>query len=1217
MVTVFLHMNLALERPSLATLAAVDSALGGADELAALDSELDGLVFPTSSPAQNESDVLQYFLVPSPMLIVCSEMHSSGRPMRTASLAAAMLACLERSRCVSVMRHHRGMTRFCHTQGRKGGNEAAVPENWESAVLGGCRLVHGSAMLAQMHHESGTGIEDCRQLGLQGFRMFTVTKKVPASFAGCTFDSVSTHTDTVYSAAIHCLDRGQDCGGFAREQGGGTWLCIARRAPRGVDEPMPWLMANWTLGCRRCGVRSAEGLRRHTVLPALREGGSAGARFLRAPGRAGCSDAQLLGNFATSSELQAELICAAEPRCTTFSRRARTAETWFCQGYHALEKSPMDDAFVTGMRRGCELYSARWRAAKEATQGLLPGCGLPRPSGGAASAASGCPVGLPALPLPSRAVRPLPPRRLCDECPPLGLCPLAKTRQQRELAPAAFAAALRSQAAEHLGASAVATNPSIFRHEGRLMVVYRMTEARRCSGRSVDGAFDLDGGQVWGSEYRSSIGMCEVDSKTLQPESSSCVVLADVSAADILHFPERTMEIDPDDFVGFEDPRGFSFGGNIHIIANQGILIKRDGDDMQARHPERIRLRRLFMLVVTANGTLLSAHYLSIPHARSSYVDDKNVIPLVGSDGQPCLVYSFFPHRLCKLDLASGLCSDVDLGGASGGRAAAQGKAGPVEDVALSGGGTSSGSTQAVPTAAGYLTMMHRKQDLEFGGLYTHKWVLLDNHFPHTPVWVSGSFRLPLAVGVRVEDIQFAAGLVVDEALRTALVSYGVSDCISWVASLELPPQAAAEPGSLPPLRPAPTVPWEPTQPQARPLALRWESAVVDLSGFATVTRALGVRLMQDAHVQLRLLERGDDAPPHQEAVYGELYKLIARSQADLAELGPPDVTVRLHWEPNFQPVPMGKLVQYLPWEFEALPAQWVTALNEHADEVWVPAQHTREGFVRSGVAADKVHVVPHGVPEAACRRKRQDPASPASASAAADEAPLALSKHAGKLKLLYHGGLLWRKGIDLLLDAYSQAFGAQDRVVLLLHSTYGDAPVYELVRRHLREVAAGRGAEVEFLEQRLSEENTSRLYEAADVLVHPARSEGFGLTVAEAMAHGLPVILPAYGAAAELLGPDGGLLVPAEPVECTRYPCAPDARSAFTPDWATGEGHALTWANYASGDLAAALRRAYERPEELAKLGAAARRRVCSAYSWELAYKALRARLDAVTAAA
>jgi glycosyltransferase involved in cell wall biosynthesis len=52
--------------------------------------------------------------------------------------------------------------------------------------------------------------------------------------------------------------------------------------------------------------------------------------------------------------------------------------------------------------------------------------------------------------------------------------------------------------------------------------------------------------------------------------------------------------------------------------------------------------------------------------------------------------------------------------------------------------------------------------------------------------------------------------------------------------------------------------------------------------------------------------------------------------------------------------------------------------------------------------------------------------------------------------------------------------------------------------------------------------------YKAADVLVFPTLSDGFGMVVTEAMAHGLPVITTDKAGAADLVTPDNGLIVPA-----------------------------------------------------------------------------------------
>jgi glycosyltransferase involved in cell wall biosynthesis len=54
------------------------------------------------------------------------------------------------------------------------------------------------------------------------------------------------------------------------------------------------------------------------------------------------------------------------------------------------------------------------------------------------------------------------------------------------------------------------------------------------------------------------------------------------------------------------------------------------------------------------------------------------------------------------------------------------------------------------------------------------------------------------------------------------------------------------------------------------------------------------------------------------------------------------------------------------------------------------------------------------------------------------------------------------------------------------------------------------------------------KAYESADVLVFPTLSDGFGMVVAEAMAHGLPVITTDQAGAADLVTPANGIVIPA-----------------------------------------------------------------------------------------
>ena len=79
-----------------------------------------------------------------------------------------------------------------------------------------------------------------------------------------------------------------------------------------------------------------------------------------------------------------------------------------------------------------------------------------------------------------------------------------------------------------------------------------------------------------------------------------------------------------------------------------------------------------------------------------------------------------------------------------------------------------------------------------------------------------------------------------------------------------------------------------------------------------------------------------------------------------------------------------------------------------------------------------------------------------------------------------------------------------------------------------------------------------SHAYATADLLVAPSRSETYGITVIEALAHGLPVIAAAVGGLPEALGSTadgtrpGQLIPPGDPV----------ALAAALADWLGDERH-------------------------------------------------------------
>jgi glycosyltransferase involved in cell wall biosynthesis len=219
-------------------------------------------------------------------------------------------------------------------------------------------------------------------------------------------------------------------------------------------------------------------------------------------------------------------------------------------------------------------------------------------------------------------------------------------------------------------------------------------------------------------------------------------------------------------------------------------------------------------------------------------------------------------------------------------------------------------------------------------------------------------------------------------------------------------------------------------------------------------------------------------------------------------------------WPPDFDPVTFGPMVIVLPWEFGSPPQEWVEKARARADRVWVPSAYVRDGFVADGMPPGIVEVVPNGVD-----LERYSP-----------EGPRRELPEAG-CTFLFVGGSIWRKGVDLLLEAWTEAFGPDDDVQLVVKD-FGTSSHYR--RQNCGEeiqrlAGSGESAPIVYIDDDLSPDQIAELYRAADVLVTPYRGEGFCMPALEAMACGVPVIHNIEGPTSEFVPEDGGWALPAE----------------------------------------------------------------------------------------
>lgn len=129
------------------------------------------------------------------------------------------------------------------------------------------------------------------------------------------------------------------------------------------------------------------------------------------------------------------------------------------------------------------------------------------------------------------------------------------------------------------------------------------------------------------------------------------------------------------------------------------------------------------------------------------------------------------------------------------------------------------------------------------------------------------------------------------------------------------------------------------------------------------------------------------------------------------------------------------------------------------------------------------------------------------------------------RLKLLHVSSCFPRKGVDVLLQAYGQAFSAEQPVVLIIKTF---ANPHHDIQQQVADWAAklASAPAVELIVQDLPDGAMRALYELADVLIAPSRGEGFGLPLAEAMLHRLPVITTGNGGQRDFCTPDTAWLI-------------------------------------------------------------------------------------------
>jgi glycosyltransferase involved in cell wall biosynthesis len=147
------------------------------------------------------------------------------------------------------------------------------------------------------------------------------------------------------------------------------------------------------------------------------------------------------------------------------------------------------------------------------------------------------------------------------------------------------------------------------------------------------------------------------------------------------------------------------------------------------------------------------------------------------------------------------------------------------------------------------------------------------------------------------------------------------------------------------------------------------------------------------------------------------------------------------------------------------------------------------------------------------------------------DEAPLARVDTDGIVNMLCVATVTPRKGHDVLIDSLVSLASLPWKLTCVGSLTRSPATV-DRVRQRVRDAAL---TERVILAGEMSESEVTGCFQSADLFVLATRHEGYGMAVAEAIAHGLPVVSTRTGAIPGIVGEGAGLLVPPNDVDAFR----------------------------------------------------------------------------------
>lgn len=289
---------------------------------------------------------------------------------------------------------------------------------------------------------------------------------------------------------------------------------------------------------------------------------------------------------------------------------------------------------------------------------------------------------------------------------------------------------------------------------------------------------------------------------------------------------------------------------------------------------------------------------------------------------------------------------------------------------------------------------------------------------------------------------------------------------------------------------------------------IRFISKIYDNHSLAIVTRKLCLELLKNPAFNITVYPL-DTVNPDYKVNKEELIKIKPLINKPLEHC---DIEIRHSYPPilNWPVEKNTKIVFIQPWEWNRVPYEWKDVFQNFADALFVPSTWVSNVYTNAGINPAKIKVIPNGYDPAIFNMENRK----------------VTNRFIDETKFIYTfvGNAQYRKGLDILLQAWYKAFVKADNAILFIKDTpqiYGGSNILENIIQTQYKTGC---AKIVYNDESLSEEEMAIIYKNTDVLVSPYRGEGFGMPIQEAAACGALPMVTGVGAANDFITEDSSI---------------------------------------------------------------------------------------------